>query len=68
MHNQRKRITNKSGFKGVCRFRKKWAANITINYKQIFLGYYLNKEDAARAYDCAAIKYYGEFARLNFPI
>jgi len=31
------------------------------------IGFYLTAEEAARAYDSAAIKEYGEFAYLNFP-
>jgi hypothetical protein len=31
------------------------------------LGYFTDKIAAARAYDDAAIKYYQEFARPNFP-
>lgn len=43
-------------------------AHIHPNGKTKFLGYYDNPIDAAIAYDKAASIYYGEFARLNFPI
>lgn len=60
-------IANTSGYKGICfdRRRNKWQAKICINYKQMGLGNYATKEEAARAYNLAAIKYHGEFARLN---
>jgi hypothetical protein len=44
-----------------------WCAKITSNGKKIFLGRFVNEIDAAKAYDAAARKYHGEFARLNFP-
>ncbi len=60
---------NTSGYKGVNwrKKSKKWVARIGFNNKRIYLGDFNNKEDAARAYDTAALKYYGEFAKLNFP-
>lgn len=65
--NGKKPKSNTSGFKGVMRKRKKWIARVKVNYRNISLGAYSSAEVAARIYDKAAIKYFGEFARLNFP-
>lgn len=61
---------NKTGFKGVStnhKYTNKFRASIYRGGKRIHLGYFGKPEDAARAYDEAAIKYHGKFARLNFP-
>lgn len=57
--------TNTSGYKGVCSSGRKWMAQITVNYKNIYLGTFPTKELAAFAYNEAAIKHFGEFASLN---
>lgn len=45
--------------------RKNWRSRISCNYKSIHLGHYKDETDAALAYNEAALKYHGEFARLN---
>jgi len=65
--NQGLRSTNKSGFKGVSASGERWSAQIHVNYHKINLGKYDTLEEAAIAYDEGARKYFGEFARLNFP-
>ncbi|MGD0078071.1 MAG: HNH endonuclease [Sedimentisphaerales bacterium] len=49
------------------KLHKKWIAQLSHNNKHIFLGYFDNEIDAAKAYDAAAKKYHRIFARLNFP-
>jgi hypothetical protein len=62
-----KRSNNKSGYKGVHWHRRKWLAGIRVDGKTVYVGTFDNVEDAARAYDEAAIIHFGQFAKLNFP-
>jgi len=57
-----------SGFKGVTwrKNRRKWLAMIKVDGRQTYVGMFPTAEDAAYAYDDAARKYHGEFARTNF--
>lgn len=59
-----------SSFKGVTRMakrgpRKQWVARIQVAGKSMHLGAFPTEEDAARAYDRAAIEHHGPFARTN---
>lgn len=56
---------NKSGFKGVCKRKDKWQANINVNGKRIYLGQFTTPELAHAAYCAAADKYFKEFARYK---
>lgn len=55
--------TNTSGYKGVSKKRNRWRARIVRRQ----IGSFATPEEAAKAYDAAAIKEFGEFAWLNFP-
>lgn len=61
--------SRKSGFKGtICRKRNRlrpWEAYITKGGKVTHLGSFVSEIDAAKAYNAAAVEYFGEFAKLN---
>lgn len=59
--------TNTSGHKGVSwsKIEKKWRSYITQANRQIHLGYFNSKQKASIAYQRAAKKYFGEFARFK---
>lgn len=67
--NQRRKRPGGSRFQGVCflKDRAKWRAQIMQNRKRHNLGDYATEEQAARAYDQAALRLFGVRARLNFP-
>ncbi len=54
-----------SRYKGVHAFRGKWRAMIVVNRKTRHLGVYAGENEAAAAYNAAALEAFGEFARLN---
>jgi hypothetical protein len=61
-------FNNTSGMKGVTfnKKEKKYKVSIRIgNNKRLHLGYFIDLREAALAYNKAAKKYHGEFAKLN---
>lgn len=56
---------NSSGYIGVYwnKREKKWTVKITVDGKDLSLGYFLDKEDAIAARKQAEIKYFGEYRR-----
>lgn len=69
IRNGQNRSTQKhsSKFKGVTWYRwlSKWVCHIRVNKQLIHLGYFKSEIDAGIAYNKAAVKYFGEFARVN---
>lgn len=57
-------------YKGIHYFARdgRYQVSIRKDNRQFHLGYWDTAEEAARAYDQAAVFLFGEFARTNFPV
>lgn len=67
MQNRRAAEGWASRFKGVIRSPRgwKWVAKIKVRGSQVHLGTFATEVEAARAYDAAAKRFFGSFARAN---
>ena len=66
--NQRKCTSSTSSrYKGVSWRRRdnRWEARLKVCGRLLFLGLYFDEADAAEAYNAAALRHFGEYARLN---
>ena len=65
--NRTSNLNSTSKYLGVYFYKRslKWMARISIKNKAIYIGIYANEEDAAKAYNKAALEQYGEYANLN---
>jgi hypothetical protein len=67
--NRAKRSDNTTGFKGVIidkrKTGEKFLSRICMDGNTFLLGYFKTAIEAAKSYNEAAIKFHGEFARLN---
>lgn len=63
--NQVLRKDSKTGYKGVKKARNGFTANITVFGRHKYIGYYATAQEAADAYDKAAINHFGSYALTN---
>ena len=61
------RSNNTVGYRGVCKMKKRWQAQIVIDGKKTNLGTYDTAKEAAIAYDRSVLKANKSTALLNFP-
>jgi len=68
--NKSSRKNSTSKYIGVSFYNKtkRWIAEIRVNDKRVYIGSFLNEEDAAKARDIATLEHFGEYGRLNFQI
>lgn len=66
MANRKTNKNNKTGYKGVCLDNGRIRAFIKKGGRKMHLGMFGSLESAARAYDAAAMLYFGEYAKTNF--
>ena len=66
--NRRRASTHTNQYRGVSVVKKtgRFQARIRVQRKQIILGTFATPDEAARAYDAAALHHFGQFARPNF--
>lgn len=64
-HNQRLRYGNTSGIKGVSWMKRdrRWKAEIRVDGRRQYLGYFTDPNEAAAAYADASAKLHGQFGR-----
>lgn len=58
---------NPSGYRGVSSSKNRWQARMRYQKKDIYMGTFDTREEAARAYDAKARELFGDAAILNFP-
>ena len=65
--NQKAQLRSTSKYKGVSwdKARSLWYAHVKANGLMKNLGRFASEDDAARAYNAAAVRLFGEFARIN---
>lgn len=72
-HHNRRKLDSRpvtSRFKGVClppSDTSKWRADIIVYGKGCYLGRFAREVDAAHAYDTAALLFFDQYAKINFP-
>lgn len=54
-------------WKGIYPHGNRWKARIKLEGQNVYLGSFQTPQEAAYAYDVAAKRLFGDFARLNFP-